>query len=168
VVDITVWPADALLWARAAVPGVETLWLSVLQAWMCLGEGRLGAVAWLLAMQSVLPTPQACGILGANLPPLLVAQGCQAADPTLIAGVSAALFAPGWVSECGDPDTFEQRQEDFWSRIDSAVQERRPCPLTSAFLSTFCQGCGTATFDEVCASNRHQVLVGYCVVGRSQ
>jgi Glycosyl hydrolase family 85 len=119
-------------------------------------------------MQSVLPIPQACGILGANLPPLLVAQGYQAADPLLSAGVSAALFAPGWVSECGDPDTFEQRQEDFWSRIDSAVQERRPCPLTSAFLSTFCQGCGIAKFDEVRTACRHQMLDGYCIVGRSQ
>lgn len=34
----------------------------MLQAWMCLGEGRLGVVAWPLAMQFVLPTLQACGI----------------------------------------------------------------------------------------------------------
>jgi hypothetical protein len=34
---------------------------------MCLGEGHLGVVAWLLAMPFVLPTLQARNILSANV-----------------------------------------------------------------------------------------------------
>lgn len=58
------------------------------------------------------------------------------------AGVSAALFAPGWVSEVGDPTTFEERQEQFWRGIAAGVCHPRPLPHTSSFVSTFSQGCG--------------------------
>ena len=52
---------------NAAALAFDTVGASILQAWMCLGEGRLGVVAWLLAMPFVLPTLQARNILSANV-----------------------------------------------------------------------------------------------------
>lgn len=46
-------------------------------------------------------------------------------------GVSAALFAPGWVYEEFDRSTFEPRQEGFWGKVG------RPdgSPYTNVHLS---------------------------------
>ncbi|GLI61826.1 hypothetical protein VaNZ11_004267, partial [Volvox africanus] len=55
-------------------------------------------------------------------------------------GLSAALFAPGWVYEEFPRDSFEQRQEAFWAKI-RAVWPPRPALLQRLPLVT-CFNCG--------------------------
>ena len=58
-------------------------------------------------------------------------------------GLSAALFAPGWVHEVtpkeATPEMYELRQQDFWDRIESccaaslAAERRHSLPFRSDF-----------------------------------
>lgn len=78
------------------------------------------------------------------------------ASPCGDAGVSAALFAPGWVHEVGPEGLgyeggaeglgYEERQQEFWDRVEAccggtmAAERRLPLP----FHSDFNPGCNLA------------------------
>ena len=72
----------------------------------------------------------------------------------LWSGLSAALFAPGWLSEGdhGDGLSLQQRQEAFWGAVarslGAGAAAARPPPPCAAFTSSFDQGCGRAAFRQ--------------------
>ncbi|KAE8575778.1 hypothetical protein XENTR_v10003938 [Xenopus tropicalis] len=55
-------------------------------------------------------------------------------------GLSAALFAPGWVYECLEKEQFLQNQDKFWSLLDSQLLIHSLCTLP--ICSSFCLGYG--------------------------
>lgn len=69
----------------------------------------------------------------------------------VLAGISAALFAPGWVAQAEHSDelTVQQRQQKFWSEIEKGMKAHRSPQPASSFYSNFDQGCGLATFEQV-------------------
>ncbi|GBF97611.1 hypothetical protein Rsub_10747 [Raphidocelis subcapitata] len=62
------------------------------------------------------------------------------------AGVSAALFAPGWVFECNDRAAFEQLQERWWRGVEAAWGLRRPFDCRLPMATSFNGGAGRALF----------------------
>ncbi len=72
----------------------------------------------------------------------------------LWSGLSAALFAPGWLSEGDHRDSLslQQRQEAFWGAVACSLEAgagaTRPPPPCTAFASNFDQGCGRAAFKQ--------------------
>ena len=68
------------------------------------------------------------------------------------AGLSCALFAPGWVWEDANPrTTWQQRSARFWELLEGSIRaSRAPRAITRLpFSSSFSQGCGEATFHKV-------------------
>ncbi|XP_043820445.1 cytosolic endo-beta-N-acetylglucosaminidase isoform X2 [Dromiciops gliroides] len=59
-------------------------------------------------------------------------------------GLSAALFAPGWVYECLDNENFFQNQDRFWSLLEQYLPTHSICSLP--FVTSFCLGLGTRRF----------------------
>lgn len=72
-------------------------------------------------------------------------------------GVSVALFAPGWVYEEGDRATWLDRQQEFWGRLESSWSPPRATAVSLPFASSFDQGAGLATYQQV-PQHRPQVL----------
>jgi mannosyl-glycoprotein endo-beta-N-acetylglucosaminidase len=70
----------------------------------------------------------------------------QAVAAARAAGVSAALFAPGWVYECNDRSGFEQLQERWWRGIEAAWGLRRPFDCRLPLATSFNCGAGRALF----------------------
>ncbi|XP_024526195.1 cytosolic endo-beta-N-acetylglucosaminidase 1 [Selaginella moellendorffii] len=64
----------------------------------------------------------------------------------LEAGVSAALFGPGWVYEKNIGPTFEDAQIRFWASIHNAWPVSHRYPVTLPFFSDFSQGFGKAVY----------------------
>lgn len=56
-------------------------------------------------------------------------------------GLSAALFAPGWVYECLEKTEFFQNQDKFWSLLTRYLPTHSICSLP--FVTSFCLGLGT-------------------------
>ncbi|XP_036268112.1 cytosolic endo-beta-N-acetylglucosaminidase isoform X1 [Pipistrellus kuhlii] len=56
-------------------------------------------------------------------------------------GLSAALFAPGWVYECLEKTEFLQNQDKFWSLLTRYLPTHSICSLP--FVTSFCLGMGT-------------------------
>ncbi|XP_036920084.1 cytosolic endo-beta-N-acetylglucosaminidase isoform X2 [Sturnira hondurensis] len=56
-------------------------------------------------------------------------------------GLSAALFAPGWVYECLEKADFFQNQDRFWSLLTRYLPMHSVCSLP--FVTSFCLGMGT-------------------------
>ncbi|KAK9833781.1 hypothetical protein WJX74_005705 [Apatococcus lobatus] len=61
----------------------------------------------------------------------------------LAAGLSVALFAPGWVWEHGDRDRWRDRDQEFWDRILAAWPHRPPTATSLPFSSCFNPGHGS-------------------------
>lgn len=63
-------------------------------------------------------------------------------------GLSAALFAPGWVYECEDKSRWHDKQEQFWGKVlDSWTRPR--CPhVCLPFATTFNWGQGRALWEN--------------------
>ncbi|KAG8446563.1 hypothetical protein GDO86_014134 [Hymenochirus boettgeri] len=59
-------------------------------------------------------------------------------------GLSAALFAPGWVYECLEKDQFLLNQHKFWSLLDNQLLTHSLCSLP--ICSSFCLGFGKKRF----------------------
>ncbi|CAH2291672.1 cytosolic endo-beta-N-acetylglucosaminidase isoform X1 [Pelobates cultripes] len=59
-------------------------------------------------------------------------------------GLSAALFAPGWVMECLEKEEFLQNQHKFWSLLENYLFIHSLCSLP--ICSTLCLGCGKKRF----------------------
>ncbi|GAB6020425.1 hypothetical protein CHUAL_003120 [Chamberlinius hualienensis] len=60
------------------------------------------------------------------------------------AGLSVALFAPGWVHEVLGPETFTHNEYKFWSLLTDFNPVHGPSELP--FSSSFCQGFGRAIY----------------------
>ncbi|XP_023555077.1 cytosolic endo-beta-N-acetylglucosaminidase isoform X2 [Octodon degus] len=56
-------------------------------------------------------------------------------------GFSVALFAPGWVYECLEKNTFFQNQDKFWNLLERYLPTHSICSLP--FVTSFCLGMGT-------------------------
>ncbi|KAF6093556.1 endo-beta-N-acetylglucosaminidase [Phyllostomus discolor] len=56
-------------------------------------------------------------------------------------GLSAALFAPGWVYECLEKAEFFQNQDRFWGLLAPYLPTHSICCLP--FVTSFCPGMGT-------------------------
>ncbi|KAM8947720.1 cytosolic endo-beta-N-acetylglucosaminidase [Pelodytes ibericus] len=59
-------------------------------------------------------------------------------------GLSAALFAPGWVFECLEKKEFLENQHKFWSLLENHLYTHSLCNLP--ICSSFCLGCGKKRF----------------------
>ncbi|XP_048847868.1 cytosolic endo-beta-N-acetylglucosaminidase [Brienomyrus brachyistius] len=60
-------------------------------------------------------------------------------------GLSAAIFAPGWVYECHEKEEFRANQDRFWGLLaDFLHAHHLSCSLP--FVSSFCQGFGQSSF----------------------
>ncbi|KAK9829564.1 hypothetical protein WJX72_006515 [[Myrmecia] bisecta] len=70
----------------------------------------------------------------------------MALEAVRAAGLSAALFAPGWVYECGDRASWQTRSHRFWAAL------RWPCvrPLVTALplVTCFNRGAGRAQYKQ--------------------
>ncbi|KAG5832999.1 hypothetical protein ANANG_G00297210 [Anguilla anguilla] len=60
-------------------------------------------------------------------------------------GLSAAIFAPGWVYETKDRKEFRVNQDRFWSLLSEFLYVHRPSSHLP-FVSSFCQGFGENFF----------------------
>ncbi|XP_030645628.1 cytosolic endo-beta-N-acetylglucosaminidase [Chanos chanos] len=60
-------------------------------------------------------------------------------------GLSAAIFAPGWVYECHDKEQFRNNQDKFWELMSDHLIIRRPS-FSLPFVSSFCQGFGKSLY----------------------
>ncbi|XP_075435866.1 cytosolic endo-beta-N-acetylglucosaminidase [Ascaphus truei] len=59
-------------------------------------------------------------------------------------GLSAALFAPGWVYECLEKEEFLQNQHKFWALLERHLPTHSLCALPVS--SSFCLGFGKKRF----------------------
>ncbi|XP_053562311.1 cytosolic endo-beta-N-acetylglucosaminidase [Bombina bombina] len=59
-------------------------------------------------------------------------------------GLSAALFAPGWVYECLEKEEFLENQHKFWSLLENYLPSHSLCSLP--LCSSFCVGRGNKRF----------------------
>ncbi|KAG9343709.1 hypothetical protein JZ751_013087 [Albula glossodonta] len=60
-------------------------------------------------------------------------------------GMSAAIFAPGWVYECNNKREFRANQDKFWELLSDFLHVHRPSSALP-FVSSFCQGFGKKFF----------------------
>ena len=65
------------------------------------------------------------------------------------AGLSAALFAPGWVWEQAARGNYAQQDQQFWDSIEVACGAPQPALVHLPFVCTFNTGAGQRMYSEV-------------------
>ncbi|XP_063226102.1 cytosolic endo-beta-N-acetylglucosaminidase isoform X1 [Bacillus rossius redtenbacheri] len=69
---------------------------------------------------------------------------CKAMEVVRAHGLSAALFAPGWVHEFLGKENFATHEYVFWQKLWSFLHPHGPCKLP--FSTSFCQGFGNKLY----------------------
>jgi len=77
----------------------------------------------------------------------------QSVSETVTAGLSCALFAPGWVWECAEPRSdWQERSVRLWDRLQACSYDHRPprpTVVSLPFQSSFGRGCGLFNYSQV-------------------
>ena len=81
--------------------------------------------------------------------PDLLQDECSLSLHSPAAGLSAALFAPGWVWEQTARGNYAWQDQQFWDSIEAACGKPHPALVQLPFVCTFNTGAGQRMYSEV-------------------